>query len=1125
MNSFMSTLNWLLKPQFVLQNISCRLKFPVKNKLAKNGILTINEQEDFIYQTAEAFLPLEIQNFQDNKQVKDNLWQNMTCLVKVLVDSAKTDRGLVVNLYFFYGKIDILNNLNISIPSKLQEELLEKGLLAQKDDYEAIRKNFSLEGLYDNMFAYLNAYEDKYLPVQVEESAVVDDLEDSYDLEEDDTINISDMERGFKLFGRQYDFVVTFTGQGEKRSLSVKRILYNNQRRKTAMKLAQGQINFMLEAPQVEEYILRAFDDAAEYLDTWNKYSDLEGEMLLKKARDIGSLCFEANNHQTTAEGYLTFIIQENDRDSLKLLSKGDTLALLQEIPCYLQDPQLTWAEFLNGITQHGGDIPQDPKFRKPSYGNCYLFKIQNTPNSEDGLLILQPSENTLPAISGVLIWSIIGDCMQIIRRQKARDRIKGLMTPNINIAMIISKDLADTSPVVEAGSAVPKKPRYHALSAHVEDKLFAEHKPTDTQREAIKIALNTPDIAIIQGPPGTGKTTVITAILERLNEIADKSNSQQGQVLITSLQHDAVNNVIERIQINSIPTVKYGARQEDQADSQQTLDNWCEEVINKINSRYQFSSYADTDRLEELFFIYQLAPNDSKALKFLRFAKELPLNQRLKDRIDTVVKDINSLDVAENQDLLRAIYNLRTTSVEFSDDGGYRALKLYLLLDDKKIDISSSASQLLLQAARLTTADSQLLKQLTRLKKELLQRFIPSPEYKLNTTRNDVVELYEAIKRNYTKPVETEESIIYELQQSLANERDGVKNAISKYCFPFAATTQQSMHKSITEIKGNDPVYDTVIVDEAARVNPGDLMIPLSQAKTRIILVGDHRQLPHMYDEELFEMLKDRGENIREANIKDSMFENLLEKAKRLSADGRPRFITLDAQYRMHPTLGKFVSDHFYAQYGEAFKSPLPATAFAQPYYKKPLVWLDANSSHDPAMRDGYSYYRSCEASIIASKIAQFMDSTKAGHKEYTYGVITFYRAQVKKIKAALQAKLGSARAGKVRVGTVDAFQGMEFDVIFLSVVRSDITPRGLDLSRLDEEEYVHAMGQKNYGFLVSPNRLCVALSRQKKLLIVVGDSKIFVGKEYKPLADKVVPQMIALYDLCLREGVVENC
>ena len=76
-----------------------------------------------------------------------------------------------------------------------------------------------------------------------------------------------------------------------------------------------------------------------------------------------------------------------------------------------------------------------------------------------------------------------------------------------------------------------------------------------------------------------------------------------------------------------------------------------------------------------------------------------------------------------------------------------------------------------------------------------------------------------------------------------------------------------------------------------------------------------------------------------------------------------------------------------------------------------------------------------------------------------------------------------------RIRVGTVDAFQGKEFDVVFLSVVRSN-----------REEEM-----RRRVGFLDNENRLCVAFSRAKRLLVAVGDASTVAydgEREYvKPL------------------------
>ncbi len=74
-----------------------------------------------------------------------------------------------------------------------------------------------------------------------------------------------------------------------------------------------------------------------------------------------------------------------------------------------------------------------------------------------------------------------------------------------------------------------------------------------------MRVALNTPDIALIQGPPGTGKTTVIAAIIERLSEIADSSHGVAGNFLITGFQHSAVENAMARLLVNDLPAIKFG--------------------------------------------------------------------------------------------------------------------------------------------------------------------------------------------------------------------------------------------------------------------------------------------------------------------------------------------------------------------------------------------------------------------------------------------------------------------------------------------------------------------------------------------------------------------------------------
>ena len=272
-------------------------------------------------------------------------------------------------------------------------------------------------------------------------------------------------------------------------------------------------------------------------------------------------------------------------------------------------------------------------------------------------------------------------------------------------------------------------------------------------------------------------------------------------------------------------------------------------------------------------------------------------------------------------------------------------------------------------------------------------------------------------------------------------------------------------------------------------------------------------------------------------------MFENLWGKAKELEKkDGIKRTITLDKQYRMHPLLGNFISNSFYKKDGEEFRSPRSSKEFPQPLYNVPLVWIEFNQTENEKTREkkvGTTRIRECEANYIVEEIFRMILNEG---KNLSYGVITFYRGQVENIKRKLNKRKKNMNLSKeieekidnVRVGSVDAFQGMEFDVIFLSVVRSYNKEKNLRnkieiLEGLEEntKEYTiqkNKIGREIYGFITSEQRLCVALSRQKKLLIVVGNSDIFVSENWNNISEIFIPAMKNLYKLAEREGEIKN-
>ena len=72
------------------------------------------------------------------------------------------------------------------------------------------------------------------------------------------------------------------------------------------------------------------------------------------------------------------------------------------------------------------------------------------------------------------------------------------------------------------------------------------------SQRDAVKFALASPEVALIHGPPGTGKThTLIELILEML-----KLNLR---ILVCAPSNVAVDNIVERLVLHKVPVVRLG--------------------------------------------------------------------------------------------------------------------------------------------------------------------------------------------------------------------------------------------------------------------------------------------------------------------------------------------------------------------------------------------------------------------------------------------------------------------------------------------------------------------------------------------------------------------------------------
>lgn len=946
----------------------------------------------------------------------------------------------------------------------------------------------------------------------------------------------------FRVTGGGISFVATRTPRPDGGSIfTVTRLTLNKNEPDRALRLARGRLRFVdwTKAGQIQNLAMAQLSaltgDYESYLNRWDKFGSLEGELLLKQAREIGALQYHSMS--PNRDGTVSVRINQASDSALDALVKKNVEALevVDELPDYLRNPDLKFSEFASGIEQQAE--AEDFFGRREQKRNAY-YPVADFDAASKTLTI--KTEN-LPS-SGILILSLAGNIAQIKRRMFARRAIQQGRSANTQLGLLIESRglIAQTRP--------PHKIK-PLLTAFVRNKVFPENPPTPMQERAIEVALNTPDIALIQGPPGTGKTTVIAAIVERLNELADKRGaSMRGLILLTGFQHDAVENLIDGLSLNGIPVPKFGKRSGDDPEDfsafEKKLEDWCNRMAAELRANNpQITEVEKETEIKNLCLQYLKAPTRILGVNLAKKIAALDLtiiDEEMSRRaaiLEKVLAREGQLN-GESNPLLDAVRRLRSRREAFADDGPERATDA---LDDLS-DLLEADERALLDKASLWSKEDgppPFLEDLTALKKNLLIRLTAPPVFRVEKHNEELVALAEkAIAQIRVSGFSTKDrrsATLAEFLAELEANPYGMIDAVSDYSFAFAATCQQSVNRQMQRQKGitggkpdHKLEYEYVIVDEAARVSPRDLMIPMAQGK-RIILVGDHRQLPHIVDETVIKELSEQEEedliakeSEAERNSKNwstiSLFEHLfVNRMQELEKqDGIPRRVTLDRQFRMHPLLGDFVSRNFYERFdpSERFNSGKGEGAFAHHLREtenRPAAWLDVPSAIGRQQRCGSSWTRSAEATAIARQLQAWMNSEEG--KDLSYGVISFYKAQAELIKGQLSKIANNGR--KLRIGTVDAFQGMEFDVVFLSMVRT--MPSGWQPRSDDKEKQARAL----FGHLCLYNRLNVSMSRQKRLLVVAGDPSLVKCQ----LAAEFIPGLVDFLKLCRTEGRVLAC
>lgn len=803
---------------------------------------------------------------------------------------------------------------------------------------------------------------------------------------------------------------------------------------------------------------LRQLSETGSYFDRWDAYNVLSEKAIDEEQELFGDIPY--SDYEVRMEydriNYAFSVDSEVD-----ISFKGREIGVLEESFSGEQDVNLK--EKLVNV----GEIERIEQGKL----------ISAFPDLESNIII--PS-------SGILRLCTAGNKVILKRRNAARRRMANNDTPIKGLAALIESGVSSYKRIEDWGSEQAITSAFRKNFGETADLL------NDAQTKAIELAINTPDIALIQGPPGTGKTTVIKAVCERFREIFEKAekdhqridpeyNIQSPKILISSFQNEAVDNAISAPLPGDIPAYRKTAKRTSESVKRQSsiaLDRWYQDLVDKLRS--QMSDVAsitfvnEKKRLNDEFFAYKHSGESiQKAAELLKHYLsfiDIQYPQNLIDTAENIIRQAVPDESAkfESDPMVERLKAQRLTVESFDDDGQMQAKRLKAQMSWRD-DISDEDKAIVSKIAEADELDPNDYEEFIKTVKRLKDKYCTDEDFSHYDTENinqcilDFSKIFSQRYIDSLTDIDGKKSLI--ISEFLDDLGDEYENLVKKYSMTTAATCQASI-----DMHTSNQTYDLVIIDEAARANPLDLMIPMSMGK-KIVLVGDQKQLPHMLEPDVLKLILEDPRFKDLPELEKSLFERLFDM---FIKGNRPKSISLIEQFRMHPEICAFVSKEFYE--GKLITSKtVDIDSKSSPSGingGRALTFVNVPFSRGPETK-GASKSRIVEAEAIAQDVKHILTIT--GNNGSRIGIITFYAVQVKRLKEQLKMILNDEEYSRIEVGTVDAFQGKEFDYVMLSCVRSNLA-----------KDAIHAV-----GFLSKPNRLCVAFSRAIRQLIVYGDAE----------------------------------
>ena len=407
---------------------------------------------------------------------------------------------------------------------------------------------------------------------------------------------------------------------------------------------------------------------------------------------------------------------------------------------------------------------------------------------------------------------------------------------------------------------------------------------------------------------------------------------------------------------------------------------------------------------------------------------------------------------------------------------------------------------------------------------------------------KKDSVDDYTGIDRNEWEGIFTDFEEWVDDIPDYAQEKDLFLKTFINGCNVVGVSCTENA-RTLNEAGFDD--FDLVIIDEVSKATPPELLIPMLRGRS-IVLVGDHRQLPPLFNEheKTYQEVAEQQESMLQENpdgmivsltmddfkkYKDMVTSSLFQQYFENGSDDIKE--TLTYQYRMHKDIMNIVNQFYDGylkdgnedKYNQGCKEhglyihSTSGTSMIIP--ERHAYWFDSSEldgepiyeQRKPGSTSAENIYEAYAIIELLKKMEVEYANISSQANPVTVGVISFYYDQVSLLRSLVRNE--EFHSIDVEINTVDRFQGKEKEIIIVSLVRN------VKKARHNIDSHIAAF-----------QRINVAFSRAQNLLVIVGAKDMYAPQPVKMTdmyngAEKEVMVYKNIIEMMDQSGTLFSC